>query len=99
MNYDSKLTRLEARATAQEAAYVEPCTCIERCVEFFGTVEFIDGVAHEHLELTPEQELIVESQRACLHDHSGEGVQVTIIPPLSEEMKLKLGSQVFPVNE
>jgi hypothetical protein len=91
MNYDSKLTRLEARATAQEAAYVEPCTCIEQCSEVTGTVDFIDGVAHENLELTQKQQLIVESQRACLHDHSGEGVSMTIVPPLSEEMKQKLG--------
>jgi hypothetical protein len=91
MNYDSKLTRLEARATAQEAAYVEPCTCIEQCIELFGTVEFFDGVAHEHLELTPEQQTIIDSQKACKRDHSGEGVSMTIIPPLSEEIKLKLG--------
>jgi hypothetical protein len=97
MNYDSKLTRLEARATAQEAAYVEPCTCIERHIEVFGTVEFIEGVAHEHLELTPEQQAIIDSQKACKRGHSG--VQVTIVPPLSEAMKLKLGLQVFPVNE
>jgi hypothetical protein len=97
-NINSRVKKLEDEAHARKAMPAA-CTCIEQHIEVFGTVEFLDGVAHEHLELTPEQELIVESQRACLHDHSGEGVSMTIVPPLSDQMRLKLGSQVFPVNE
>jgi hypothetical protein len=96
-NYKGEIARLQEQAHARAAAYVEPCTCIARHIEVFGYVEFLDGVAHEQLELTPEQQAIIDSQKACRRDHSG--VQVTIVPPLSESMKLKLGLQVFPVNE
>lgn len=90
MNINSRVKKLEDEAEVRQALPVR-CTCIEQRIEVFGRVEFVEGEAHEHLELTPEQEVIVDSQKACLHDHSGEGVQVTIIPPLSEEMKAKLG--------
>ncbi len=81
MNINSRVKKLEDEAEARKALPAE-CTCIERHIEVFGTVEFKDGEAIEHLELTPEQQTIIDSQKACKRDHSG--VQVTIVPPLSK---------------
>jgi hypothetical protein len=90
MNINSRVKKLEAEAEARAALPAE-CTCLERHIEVFGVVEIIDGVAHEHLELTPEQELIAQSRRTCQRDHRGEGVSMTIVAPLDEEIKAKLG--------
>jgi hypothetical protein len=88
-NYKGEIARLQEQAHARAALPAE-CTCVTRQhQEVFGTVEFCDGEAIENLELTPEQQAIIDSQKACRRDHSG--VQVTIVPPLSFSMKQKLG--------
>ncbi len=91
-NYERELARLKEQAEARAALPAE-CTCLTRQhQEVVGTVEFVEGVApHEHLQPTPEQEKIFESWRACKRDHSNEGVSMTIIPPLDENMRAKLG--------
>jgi hypothetical protein len=90
-NYKGEIARLQEQAHARAALPAE-CTCVTRQhQEVVGTVAFLDGVPHENLQPTPEQEKIFESWRACQRDHSGEGVSLTIIPPLSDEMKQKLG--------
>lgn len=89
MSIERELARLKEQAQARAQARVK-CTCLKRHIEVTGRVEFVDGVAHEFLELTPEQELIVESQRTCKRDYGNE-ICMTIVPPIPDDVKVKLG--------
>lgn len=89
MSIERELARLKEQARAQAAARVK-CTCLERHIEVTGRVEFYeDGSRKEFLELTREQQAIVNSQRECCHDH-GKEIRMTIVPPLTPEMREKL---------